>query len=363
MTNRDLTNRDSTRGLTTVQFLANLRSLDIQVFVEGDRLRCSAPEGTVTPELQAELAQRKPELIALLQHTAHANGNASAIVRLPRERPLPLSFAQQRLWFLDQLVPENPFYNMPAAVQLQGYLNLKALQQAFNTIAQRHETLRTTFTQVDGQPAQVIASSFSLHLPVIDLQSLLTTDRDATIQRLATEEAHRPFKLTTGPLLRVTLLKLAETDHILLLTLHHIISDGWSMGVLMQELGALYTAFLHNEPSPLGELPIQYADFAHWQRRSLQGESLESQLTYWGQQLKDLPGLNLPTDRPRLPVQGHRGATQPLTLSPTLTAALEALGQAEGATLFMTLFTAFQILLHRYTGTNRPSRRSADRQP
>ncbi|HEY9644320.1 MAG TPA: amino acid adenylation domain-containing protein, partial [Coleofasciculaceae cyanobacterium] len=169
-------------------------------------------------------------------------------------------------------------------------------------------------------------------------------------QRLATEEAHRPFKLTIDPLLRVTLLKLAETEHILLLTLHHIISDGWSMGVLMQELGVLYTAFLNGQPSPLGELPIQYADFAHWQRRSLQGEILKSQLAYWGQQLKDLPGLNLPTDRPRPSVQGYRGATQPLQLSPTLSAALKALGQAEGATLFMTLFTAFQILLYRYTG-------------
>ena len=323
----------------------------MQVFVEGDRLRCSAPEGTVTPDLQAELAQRKPELISLLQHTkTHFNDPVSPITRLPRDRSLPLSFAQQRLWFLDQLVPENPFYNMPAAVQLQGHLNLKALQQAFNAIVQRHETLRTNFTQVDGQPAQVIASSFSLHLPVIDLQSLSTDDREATMQRLAPEEAHRPFKLTTDPLLRVTLLKLAGTHHILLLTLHHIISDGWSMGVLMQELGVLYTAFLRGQPSPLSELSIQYADFAHWQRRSLQGEILETQLTYWAQQLKDLPGLNLPTDRPRPSVQGYRGSTQPLQLSPTLTAALEALGQAEGATLFMTLFTAFQILLYRYTG-------------
>ena len=337
-------------GLTTVEFLAHLRNLDIQVFIEGDRLRCSAPEGTVTPALQAELAQRKPELMSLLRHKAHANGHTNPIVRLPRNRSLPLSFAQQRLWFLDQLVPENPFYNMPAAVQLQGHLNLKAFQQAFNAIVQRHETLRTTFTQVDGQPTQVIAPNLNLHLPVIDLQQVPAVDRDTTIQRLATEEAHRPFKLTMGPLLRVTLLKLAETEHILLLTLHHIISDGWSMGVLMQELGALYTAFLRNEPSPLYALPIQYADFAQWQRRSLQGDILESQLAYWGQQLKDLPGLNLPTDRPRPSVQGYQGATQPLQLSPTLTTALEALGQAEGATLFMTLFAAFQILLYRYTG-------------
>ncbi|XHX79763.1 MAG: amino acid adenylation domain-containing protein [Stenomitos frigidus ULC029] len=336
-------------GLTTVQFLANLRRLDIQVFLDGDQLRCNAPEGTVTPELQAELAQRKPEIISWLRHKSHANNYTSAIVRLPRERSLPLSFAQQRLWFLDQLVPENPFYNMPAALQLQGTLNLQVLKQSFEAIVQRHETLRTTFATVDGQPTQIIAPGFHLHLPVIDLQ-VPTAERDATIQRLATEEAHRPFKLTSSPLLRVTLLKLAETEHILLLTLHHIISDGWSMGVLMQELGALYAAFLNGQPSPLNELPIQYADFAHWQRQSLQGEILETQLAYWGQQLKDLPGLNLPTDRPRPSVQGYRGATQPLTLSPTLTTALEALSQAEGATLFMTLFAAFQVLLYRYTG-------------
>ena len=345
-------------GLTTVEFLASLRQLNIDVFVEGDRLHCKAPEGTITPELRAALTQHKPALITLLRQNPPASHASSPIARLSRpaqsdpsgQRSLPLSFAQQRLWFLDQLVPENPFYNMPAAVQLQGHLNLKALQQAINAIVQRHETLRTTFATVDGQPTQIIAPSLSLHLPVIDLQNRLTVDREATIQRLASEEAHRPFNLTMAPLLRVTVLKRAATDHILLLTLHHIISDGWSMGVLMQELGMLYTAFLHGRPSPLSELPIQYADFAVWQRRSLQGDVLESQLAYWGQQLTDLPGLNLPTDRPRPPVQGYRGAIQPLQLSPTLTAALDAIGQAEGATLFMTLFAAFQVLLYRYTG-------------
>ena len=343
--------------LTTMEFLASLRRLEIEVFVEGDRLRCSAPEGTVTPELSAELAQRKPALLALLRQTPHASQLVSPITSISRALPddsnqtrsRPLSFAQQRLWFLDQLVPENPFYNMPAAVQLQGHLNLEALRQAFNAIVQRHETLRTNFAIVDGQPTQIIAPSSSLHLPVIALE-VSATERDAAIQQWATEEAHRPFNLTKGSLLRVTLLKLAATEHILLLTLHHIISDGWSLGVLMRELGVLYTAFLDEKPSPLNALPIQYADFAEWQRRSLQGAVLESQLAYWARQLKDLPGLNLPTDRPRPTVQGYQGATQPLQLSPTLTAALEAIGQTEGATLFMTLFAAFQILLYRYTG-------------
>ena len=347
--------------MTTVEFLAYLRSLNVQVFVEGERLRCSAPEGTLTSELRAELAQRKPELIALLCQVNYPGTHADPIVPLPRNlgdsygnRVLPLSFAQQRLWFLDQLVPENPFYNMPAAVQLQGHLNLDALKQAFNAIVQRHETLRTTFAIVEGQPAQIIAPGLSLHLPVIDLQNVPIVERDTIIQQLATEEAHRPFNLTAGSLLRVTLLRLTETNHMLLLTLHHIISDGWSMGVLMRELGALYTVFLNDNSTSLSaslsELPIQYADFAHWQRQWLQGEALAAQLTYWSQQLKDLPSLNLPIDRPRPPVQGHRGATQPLQLSPRLTAALAAIGQAEGATLFMTLFAAFQVLLYRYTG-------------
>ena len=336
--------------MTTMEFLAYLRSLDIQLFFEGERLRCTAPEGAITPALRAELTQRKPQLIALLRQNSYSSRHSSPIAPLPRNQTLSLSFAQQRLWFLDQLVPENPFYNMPAAVQLQGNLDVKTLKQAFNTIIQRHETLRTTFAQADGQPVQVISPSLSLHLPVIDLQTVPLVQRDATIQQWATEEAHRPFNLTTGSLLRVTLLRLAEADHLLLLTLHHIISDGWSMGVLMRELGVLYTAFLNGKPSPLSELSIQYADFAYWQRQHLQGEILESHIAYWGQQLKELPGLNLPTDRPRPPVQGHRGATQPLMLSPTLTVALESLGQSEGATLFMTLFAAFQILLHRYTG-------------
>ena len=303
--------------MTTVEFLAYLRSLNIQVFVEGERLRCTAPEGTLTSELRTELAQRKPELISLLRQVkTYPSTHADPIVPLPRDlsrlddlpgnRVLPLSFAQRRLWFLDQLVPENPFYNMPAAIQLQGHLNLNALKQAFNAIVQRHETLRTTFALVEKQPAQIIAPCLSLHLPLIDLQNVPTAERDAMIQHLATEEAHRPFNLTTGSLLRVTLLRLTETDHLLLLTLHHIISDGWSMGILMRELGALYPVFLSGQPTSrselLSELPIQYADFAHWQRQWLQGEILEAQLAYWSHQLSELPSLNLPTDRPRPPV-------------------------------------------------------------
>jgi len=262
----------------------------------------------------------------------------------------PASFAQQRLWFLSQLVPENPFYNVSAAVRLCGQLNIAALEQTFNEIGRRHESLRTTFAVVEEQLTQVITPNLNLPLSIVDLQAVPASEREIAVKRLATEEAQRPFDLTVGPLLRVKLLKLNETEYVLLLILHHIVSDGWSMGVLIGELSALYAAFSLGKPSPLPELPIQYADFAHWQREWLQGEVLESQLAYWRQQLADISVLNLPSDRPRPPVQSYRGATQPIELPQHLTKALFVLSQQEGVSLFMTLLAAFQTLLYRYTG-------------
>jgi len=335
--------------LTTVEFLAYLRHLDIQVSVEGEHLRCNAPEGALTLELRAELRKRKSELIALLRQ-ATTDATSLNFGSVARDRPLPLSFAQQRLWFLDQLVPENPFYNVPVAVRLTGQLDFPALEQAFNAIIQRHEALRTSFTQVAGQPTQVIAASLHLPLPVVDLQHLPLPERDSTVQQMVTAAALRPFNLAVAPLLRVNLWQLDAADHVLLLNLHHIVSDGWSLGVLIRELAVFYTAFHTNQPAPLPELPIQYADFAHWQRQWLQGDVLESQLSYWRRQLAEVPVLDLPTDRPRPGVQSYRGARQNLALSASLTASLEALSQHEGVTLFMTLLAAFQTLLYRYTG-------------
>lgn len=337
--------------MTVVELLAVLRQLDVRVWLEGDRLCCSAPEGVLTPELKTAIAQQKPELIHWLnQLQASAHHNFSSITPISREDAIPLSFAQQRLWFLDQLVPENPFYNMPAAVRLSGHLNVEALERSFNEIVQRHETLRTHFVKVDGQPIQVIAPKLSLSIGVRDLQTLPPSEQEVVTQQIATEEAHRPFSLATSPLMRVTLLKLAHTEHILLLNFHHIISDGWSMGVMMRELRALYHAFVDDRPSPLAPLPIQYADFAYWQRQWLQGERLESQLSYWRQQLQEISPLNLPSDRPRPATQSYKGAIAPLSLSPSLTQALEDLSRQAGVTLFMTLLAAFQALLYRYTG-------------
>ncbi|HEY9874808.1 MAG TPA: amino acid adenylation domain-containing protein, partial [Candidatus Obscuribacterales bacterium] len=261
----------------------------------------------------------------------------------------PTSFAQQRLWFLDQLVPGNPFYNVATAIRLTGSLNFSALEQSFNEIVRRHEALRTKFVMVEGEPMQVITPTLTIPLPVIDLCHLPTTEQQTKIEQLAIHEAKRPFDLTTGPLLRVTLLQLDAAEYVLLLNLHHIVADGWSIGVLIRELGTLYKAFVEEKPSPLPPPPIQYADFAEWQREWLQGDVLQTQLDYWRQQLDGISMVNLPTDRPRPPVPTYRGAKQFLELSPSLSQALEALSSEQGVTLFITLLAAFQTLLYRYT--------------
>jgi hypothetical protein len=336
--------------LKTVEFLSYLRGLDIQVFVESDRLRCNAPEGTLTPEIRAEIQERKAEIITFLRAANRTSSNPSTpLVPISREGTLPLSFAQQRLWFLDQLVPNNAFYNTPAAVRLSGSLNLAALEETFNEIVRRHEALRTTVVTVEGQPVQAIAPSLTLSIPVIDLREWPKAEREQEARRFTTQEAQRPFDLSKTPLLRVTVLQLDEAEYVLLIILHHIVSDGWSMGVLIREIAILYSAISSKQPSSLPPLPIQYADFAYWQRECLQGEILATQLAYWRQQLDGISVLNMPSDRPKPAVQTYQGATQFLQLPKSLSEALEALSQREGVTLFMTLLAAFQTLLYRYT--------------
>ncbi|MBP5974477.1 amino acid adenylation domain-containing protein [Brasilonema sp. CT11] len=262
----------------------------------------------------------------------------------------PVSFAQERLWFLDQLDPGNASYNIFSALQLDGQLNITALTRAIQEIQQRHEVLRTTFKVIDGVPFQVIASTAALTLPIIELDKMAPEEQFARIQRQISEEARKPFDLSTDSLVRVSLLKLAKHSHVLQITVHHIIADVWSVGIFIQELSALYKAFCQGEPSPLPDLPIQYADFAEWQRQWLSGEVLESQLDYWKQQLAGAPALlELPTDRPRPPVQAFRGSSETFELSAELTQQLKHLSQHSGATLFMTLQAAFALLLSRYS--------------
>ncbi|HEX8354800.1 MAG TPA: amino acid adenylation domain-containing protein, partial [Pyrinomonadaceae bacterium] len=268
-----------------------------------------------------------------------------------RDGELPLSFAQQRLWFLDQLEGGGVAYNIPVAVRLLGELDAAALSAALGEVVRRHEVLRTTFSAGEGQPAQVVAPASEVPLPSLDLTALPAARREAEASRLAALEARRPFDLARGPLLRATLLRLGEREHVALLNTHHIVSDGWSRGVLVGELGKLYDAFSRREPSPLAELPIQYADYAVWQREWLQGDVLEEQLSYWKGRLEGLPAvIDLPTDRPRPPVQTSNGATHSFALPAQLSERLRALCLEEGATPFMVLLAAFDVLLYRYTG-------------
>jgi natural product biosynthesis luciferase-like monooxygenase protein/amino acid adenylation domain-containing protein/thioester reductase-like protein len=277
---------------------------------------------------------------------------ALPLTRISRDLPLPLSFGQQRLWVLNHLEPDSPLYNEPIlAVRLNGSLDTKALEKTFNEIIQRHEILRTRFSLVEDQPVQVISPAGSFVLATTDLCELPGDERETKAHQIATEEAQRPFDFENGPLFRVTLLKLGEREHILLVARHHIIFDGWSAGILIYEITTLYQSFATGQPSPLPELPIQYADFAHWQRNWLQGPTLAAQLTYWQKQLGgSLPLLSLPSDRPRPPIQSFRGAIHSFAAPAALIKDLKALSRQRGVTLFMTLLAAFQLLLHRYTG-------------
>ena len=263
----------------------------------------------------------------------------------------PLSFAQERLWFLDQLEPGNPLYNLSDALYLEGMVNVVLLEQIFSEVVRRHEALRTSFATVEGQPVQVINKVAITVVSVVDLSGLSNTNQEVIRKHLAIEQACCPFDLTNGTLLRTILLKLSEDKNMLLLSMHHIISDGWSIRVFIQETIALYEMFSAGRPSPLFDLRIQYADFVEWQRQQLNDEVLETELAYWSEQLSDVPSvLELPTDRPRPVRQTFRGGYQFFKLSPGTANSLEALSTKQGVTLFMTLLAAFQTLLYRYTG-------------
>ena len=300
---------------------------------------------------EAELAQGDAD-------AASSRGPFAEIKPAPRTGPLPLSYAQQRLWFLDQFEPGSPFYNVPAAVRLTGVLRIEALEQSLNEIVRRHEVLRTLFPTMSGVVGPVVLAELHIPLTVIDLRTLPESEREATAARLAAEEAQRPFDLAAGPLLRATLLRVADDAQIALINTHHIVSDGWSVGVFIRELAALYAGYTAGRAADLPALPLQYADYAAWQRRWLEGAAagaetspLQAQLAYWTQQLAGAPArLELPTDRPRPAVQTLRGERLTFTLDGALAQKLKTLGRSEGATLFMILAAAFQLLLARYTG-------------
>ncbi len=338
--------------MTTVEFLSKLHELGVELRVDGEHLRLNAPKGVISASLKEEIAERKEEILAFLKTAkVEQQTTPSLIPRSEREGVLPLSFSQERLWLLEQLSPGNYAYNMPGAIRLRGELNLVCLEQALDEILTRHEVLRTTFKTLDNQPVQVITHPKSLPVKIIDLSELSVEDQTREAKRLTEEEARSSFDLSKDLLIRATLLKLNSEDHIFLLTMHHIVSDGWSRGIFTREFVTLYQAFLEGKPSPLAPLPIQYTDFARWQRDWLQGETLESQLSYWKQQMAgELPQSELLLDKPRPVVHSQHSARKTKNLSVALCQALRQLSQEEGATLFMTLLAAFKLLLQRYTG-------------
>jgi amino acid adenylation domain-containing protein len=295
--------------------------------------------------------------VAELAERVEAARNADAprlapVVPVARTDAMPLSFAQERLWFLDQLQPGSAFYNVPAAFRLSGALSVPALEQALWEIVHRHEVLRTTLRGLNGGAVQTVAPFAGFVLAMEDLSDLPADVREAEMRHRAGVEATRPFDLATGPLFRAALLRLADDEHVLLITLHHAVTDGWSMGVLYRELSALYAAFADGAESPLVDLPVQYADYATWQREQLRGEVLDRELAWWKSQLSGAPALlELPTDHPRPAVQTYRGADEAVVLDADLLAPLQALARSEGATLYMVLLAAFQVLLGRYAGS------------
>lgn len=334
------------------EFLSELRRLQIELWIDRGRLRYGAPQGTMRPDLLEQMRSRKSEILAFFQQI---NSDTPAPIKpVARDKNLPLSFAQERLWFLDQLEGKNAAYNMAMALRFKGNLNLSALEQALKSLIERHEVLRTNFATCNGIPITLVRTTSNFSLPLVNLQNLSEVEQQAKVQQFVNKERLQPFNLENDSLIQGTLLQLQKKEHILLLTLHHIISDGWSMNLLRRELGIFYLAHTHKQENAIAlpELPIQYIDFAYWQRERFAGEVLQQQLSYWKQQLDGAPPLlALPTDHPRPTIQTFNGAKQSQHLSQTLIETLKTLSQREGVTLFMTLLAAFKVLLSRYTGT------------
>jgi acyl carrier protein len=310
--------------------------------------------------LQVELPLRAlfeaPTVAALAERIEEVRRAALGLPAAPlrpieRDGELPLSYGQETFWFLEQLQPGSPVFNMDVAIRLRGPLNVAAAERTFNEVVRRHEALRTTFVAREGRPVAVVAPPAPFPVQLLDLTGLPESEREGEARRLADEASRRPFDLERGPLFRVSLLRLGPEDHVGLLTAHHAVFDGWSMGIFFQEIGILYQAFRAGKPSPLPQLPIQYADFAHWQRQWLQSGMMEDQLACWKKQLAGpLPVLELPTDHPRPAVRTFHGARQLTVMPPALTEAIHTVARREGCTLYMVLLAAFEALLQRYSG-------------
>jgi amino acid adenylation domain-containing protein len=334
---------------STNELLVYLRGLDIQLWVDQGRLRFNAPQDVMTAELKAEIASHKAEIIKLLNQVSPAS---TPIPIISRQQNLELSFTQRRLWFLYQLDRNVAAYQLRYNLQLTGVIHVDILERSLTEIVSRHEILRTNFVEIEGNPFQIIHPPQPVKLSLIDLQEFASAERETELHRLANQEAQTPFDLENDALVRVTLLRLAPQEHILLITLHHIIADAWSIGLFLRELTSLYKSFVEAKPAILPDLSIQYADFAQWQNQQLTKDTLVNQIAYWEKQLAGIPPvLELPTDRPRPPVQTFNGGAEFFEISADLSDRLKNLSQKYGVTMFMTIITSFSILLSRYTGT------------
>jgi amino acid adenylation domain-containing protein len=338
-----------------INLMGELRQLGCRISADGDKLRLRKTKNDIPAELIQQIKINKTEILAFL-NTAKDQAVTSQkdIPKLPKNALKQLSFAQQRLWFLGQMENSNATYNMPICLQLEGKLNVNALSESLAYVINRHESLRMYFPTVEGQPQIRIKKIENFNvLSLQDLSNLDQPTQSVTVQTLINNHVQEPFNLKTGPLFKAKLLQLKDNQFILLLNMHHISSDGWSMGIFIRELRHAYLAFSQGQKPTLEPLPIQYSDFATWQRNWLQGEILETQINYWKKQLKDAPPrLELPTDHPRPPIQSYKGAHYSYTLTPELTEQLNSLSQQEGVSLYMLLLAVFNLLLSRYSRQN-----------
>jgi surfactin family lipopeptide synthetase A len=334
--------------MTADDLLNELRAVNARVSVDGAQLRVKAPKGAVPPELLAALSARKEEIIARLAALAAM----PALERITHGGDAPLSFGQLRLWFLEQLYPGMSSYNISGAVRLRGPLGFESLQRAVAALIARHASLRTTITVKDGRPRQVVGSAQPGDLPLVDLSDVPVDERESAVSVRASAEARRPFDLVAGPLFRPVLYRLNADDHVLLVSIHHIVSDGWSLGVIVRELGLFYRAFEQGHAADVGDLPVEYTDYAVWQLRCFDVGAYGPALSYYRKHLEGFRPLELPTDRPRPGVPTSAGGRVEIVLPAAVAERLNALAKAEGATLYMTLVAAFALLLARYSGQN-----------
>ncbi|HWP45363.1 MAG TPA: condensation domain-containing protein [Blastocatellia bacterium] len=337
--------------MTTSVLLSQLRGLGVELSVIGGRLRYKAPKGVMTPALRAELSRLKPDLLASLNPAATVADSIPAIKPADRPELLPLSFAQEQMWFLNQMAPDDPFYNITVALRFKGELDEGALDESLRRIQARHEILRTCFPVIDAIPYQSVSALPSLRLQVNDLTHLDPSHRQAEIDRLARLQAREPFDLERGPLIRASLLRVARDERVLVLSLHHIVADGWSLAIIDKEMRAFYEAIVENREAELGELAVQYGDYALWQRERMKGEWYEQEMAYWRRKLSGGVRLvEVETDHRRTGRQSHRGGKVRRAMSGRVVEGVREVMRREKVTGYMVMLAGLEVLMSRYSG-------------